>query len=225
MASLAVKLFSPHTLEQHAQAIANFLPSGRLFVAKNIRDSVYRMILRGLAQTNLDAESLLITFADELDISTTTAFLEPWERTLGIPDECFDTNTTIEIRRQQVLIKLAALGVQTEQDFIDLAAMYGVEIVIKSGIEHNAFTLTFPIVFFDTAKAARFTMLVFYEIDQAYTFPYTFPIMFGGREIPIIECLFRKLVPANVDLLFFQVDSIDPIIDRAFNNGFSAGFS
>jgi uncharacterized protein YmfQ (DUF2313 family) len=224
MPSLAVNVFRPHTLEQHAQALANFLPSGRLFTAKNVRDSVYRMLLRGLAHTEQDAESLLVTFSKELDISTTTAFLEPWERTVGIPDECFDTNTTLEIRRQQVLIKLAALGVQTEQDFIDLAAMYGVEITIASGIEHNAFTLTFPIVFFDTAKQARFTMLVFYEIDQAYTFPYTFPIIFSGREIPVIECLFRKLVPANVDLKFIQVDSVDPIDDSAFNNGFSDGF-
>lgn len=224
MSSLAVKLFAPHTLEQHAQAIANFLPSGRLFVAKNVRDSVYRMILRGLAHTEQDAESLLIAFSDELDISTTTAFLEPWERTLGIPDECFDTNTTLEIRRQQVLIKLAALGVQTEQDFIDLAAIYGVRIAIESGITHFAFTLTFPIIFFDTAKDARFTMLVFYETPVASTFTLTFPFVFGGAEIPVIECLFRKLVPANVDLRFIQVDSVDPPIGRGFSSGFSSGF-
>lgn len=225
MSSLAVKIFEPHSLEQHAQAIANFLPSGRLFVAKNVRDSVYRMILRGLAHTEQDAESLLITFADELDISTTTAFLEPWERTLGIPDECFDTNTTLEIRRQQVLIKLAALGVQTEQDFIDLAAMYGVRIAINSGIQHYAFTMIFPIIFFDTAKDARFTMVVFYETPVASTFTLTFPFVFGGAAIPVIECLFRKLVPANVDLKFIQVDSVDPVTDRAFNSGFSGGFA
>lgn len=224
MSSLAVKLFDRHTLEQHAQAIANFLPSGRLFVAKNVQDSVYRMILRGLAHTNQDAESLIATFADELDISTTTAFLEAWEKTLGIPDECFDTNVDLETRRQQVLIKLAALGVQTEQDFIDLAAMYGVEIAINSGIEHFAFTLTFPIVFFPNAKSARFTMLVFYETPVASTFTLTFPFVFGGAAVPIIECLFRKLVPANVDVQFINVDSVDPISASGFSSGFSSGF-
>lgn len=217
-------LFKSHSLEAHAQALANFLPNGELFRAKNIRDSVFRMLLRGLAHCNQDAESLIRTFDAELDISTTTAFLEAWEATVGIPDECFDRNVSVEIRRQQVLIKLASLGVQTADDFINLAAMYGVEIAIEPGLYHGAFTFTFPIIFFDSVKKARFTMLVFYEIAQAYTFPYTFPLIFGGLEIPILECLFRKLVPANVDVQFWQIEEVDVLNDRGFDSGFSSGF-
>lgn len=217
-------LFKRHSLESHAQALANFLPSGDLYRAKNVRDSVFRMLLRGLAHCNQDAESLLCTFDSELDIATTTAFLEAWEETVGIPDECFDRNVSVDIRRQQVLIKLASLGVQTEEDFVNLAAIYGVEIVIHPGIIHGAFPFEFPIIFFDSLKEARFTMLVFYEIAQAYTFPYTFPLIFGGLEIPILECLFRKLVPANVDVQFWQVEEVD-VFSRAFDSGFSGGFS
>lgn len=218
-------IFTCHTLEQHTQVLADYLPNGELFAAKNIRDSLYRMFLRGLAHTEQDAESFLCLFDKELDIRTTTAFLEEWEATVGIPDDCFTNDTDIETRRAQVLIKLAALGVQTEQEFVDLAALYGVQIEIDSGSEHNIFTLNFPLIFFQTAKVARFTMIVFYDLAETATFTYTYPIPFGNAVIPILECLFRKLVPANVDLLFLRSDLPDPVYNRAFSLGFSAGFA
>jgi len=42
------------------------------------------------------------------------AFLDEWERALGIPDDCFDLANTDDERRINILTKLAALGVQTE---------------------------------------------------------------------------------------------------------------
>lgn len=218
-------IFTCHDLEAHTQVLADYLPNGELFAAKNIRESIYRMFLRGLAHTEMDAEGFLCLFDKELDIRTTTAFLEEWERTVGIPDDCFTNDTDIETRRAQVLIKLAALGVQTEQDFIDLAALYGVNIEIDSGSEHNVFTLIFPLIFFPSAKEARFTMIVFYDLAATATFTYNYPIPFGNDVIPILECLFRKLVPANVDVFFIRSDIADPPYTRAFNLGFSSGFA
>lgn len=217
-------LFSDYTLEQQAQALANFLPNGELFLAKNVNDSIYRMFLRGLAHVGMDAQSYLRLFDREVDITRTVELLEEWEATVGIPDDCFDTNTTIEIRRQQVLIKLAALGVQTEQDFKDLALLFGIVIEIDSGIKFNTFTLTLPVIFFETAKAARFTMVVTYFVQQTSRFPYTFDFVFGDGTIPIIECLFRKLVPANVDLFFLQDLEETDITTRSWSDGFSDGF-
>jgi len=218
-------MFDLHTIEQHAQALANYLPNGRLFEAKNINDSLMRMYLRGLAHANQDAESFLILFEQEMDVSNTTLFIEEWERTVGIPDDCFNTNTTIEIRRQQVLMKLASLGVQTEADFVNLAAIYGVTITIYSGIKYNAFPITFPIILFDSAKEARFNMVVEYFVEAQNRFTYTFPIVFGDQDIPIIECLFRKLIPANVDLYFLQSDAAPtPPNTGSFSFGFSEGF-
>lgn len=219
------ELFECHDVTEHAQAIAKFLPGGRAFEAAAIPDTVYNMFLRGIGSINKQAEDFIKLFDTELDINTTTAFLEPWENTLGIPDECFDTNTDIQTRRQQVLIKLASLGVQTEQDFIDLARLYGIEITILTGSEAGRFPFTFPVILFDTSKEAKFTMLVVYEVAQAFTFTYNFPVIFGDSAIPILECLFRKLAPANVNVIFKQVDEIDPLLDRSFNNGFSDGFS
>jgi len=80
-------------------------------------------------------------------------------------------------------------------------------------------------VFFDTIKEARFTMLVFYATQQPYIFPYRFPLQFGSAEIPILECLFKHLVPANVQVLFRHIDDAPIFVDGAFGNGFGNGFN
>jgi len=218
-------MFKQHSIEEHASAIAAYLPNGRLFEAKNIDGSLYRMFLKGLAHTNQDVESMLMLFEQEIDISQTTLFITEWEKTVGIPDSCFDTNVSLETRRKQVILKLASLGVQTSDDFINLAAIYGVTITITSGIVYDSFPMTFPIIFFNNAKEARFTMVVTYYIEAQYRFPYTFPIVFGNQSIPILECLFRKLAPANVDVYFLQSDQKpSPPNTGGFSFGFNEGF-
>ncbi len=215
-------LFDCHSLEEHTQAIADFLPNGDLFRAKNIDGSITRLFLKGLAYTNKDAESFLKLFDEAIDIKTTTAFLEGWEKTVGIPDNCFSTETDLETRRQQVLMKLASLGVQTNKDFVDLAAIYDIDIRIESGAYAGVFPMTFPIILFDSPSEARFTMLIYYSLASPVVFPYTFPLMFSVDGISIIECLFRKLVPANVDLIFIE----EPVLfGDSFSDGFSDGFS
>ena len=217
-------LFKCHDLTEHAESIAKFLPGGELFTAAHIPDTVYNDFLRGIGRINLEAEGFLKLFDNELDINTTTAFLEAWEETLGIPDGCFDTNTDLETRRTQVLIKLASLGVQTEQDFVDLAALYGVDIAIVTGDELGIFPLTFPFFFFDSPKCARNTIVVFYEVAQTNTFSYTFPLLFGDEAIPTLECLFNRLVPATTMVIFRQVDQIDPLLNRAYDQSYSDAY-
>lgn len=223
-----VKLFEKHTTEEHASAIAHYLPGGCLFEAARKNDSLYRMLLRGLGEIGKEVEDFLQLFADNIDPCNTEAFLSEWEATVGLPDECFtdvrDTLTDQE-RRDQICFKLSALGIVTEQDFIDLAAFFGVDIRIGHGIDHYAFTYTWPLVFFPDFRAARFTMIVFYAVEEIKTFTYTYPIPFGFEILPILQCLFRKLSPANVDILWWQDFQVDPSPIRQFNNGFSDGFN
>lgn len=219
-----MSLFECHNTDENAQSIADYLPNGQLFAAKNIPDSVYRMLLRGFGRFDKDAEAFLCLFADELDISNTTAFINEWEDSVGIPDGCFTKNKPIETRRLQVLLKLAAMGVQTAQDFIDLAALLGIYIEIVPGAEAGGFTYTFPIIFAETGKEAKFTMIVLYLETATEVFPYTFPIVFGESALSILRCLFSKLKPANVKLIFRQIDDPGPSAPGAFSLGFSDGF-
>jgi len=222
--SQTTRLFKTHTQEQHTQALADFLPSGELYIAKNVSQSNIRKWLRGLSGTFENAESLLVLWDKEMDVRYTTQLLEEWERTVGIPDDCFTTDGTIAQRRTNVLVKLAALGVQTESDFINLAALYGIGIEIWHGIDHGGFIFDFPMIFFPNARAARFTMIVRYYLEESSGFTFDFPIEFGAAILAFLQCLFAKLVPANVDIIWMESETPIPF-PTGFTGGFSGGFS
>jgi len=55
---MTVDIFSSHTLEQHTDALAAHLPSGRLFEAAVIDGTVMRLLLKGLSVAHMDLESI-----------------------------------------------------------------------------------------------------------------------------------------------------------------------
>jgi uncharacterized protein YmfQ (DUF2313 family) len=199
-------LFNSPSVEDQAQILADHLPNGELFQAKNIPDSVYRSFLRGIGASNKDVSDLLALFSYEIDIPTTTYFLEEWERTLGIPDGCFSGTGTLEERRRDVMVKLASLGVQTESDFENVALLFGYVVNVYSQAEIVA------------GQDAKFTIVIQYTTDEPNAFTYTFPIFFGDESITILECLFNKLKPANCRIIF-------EAITQQFSDDFSDAFA
>lgn len=203
------QLLMPHTVSEQADSLADYLPNGPLFVAKKTCDTNLRLFLEGLAESLRKAEEDINLTTSEYDITTTTLFIEEWEGFVGIPDDCFNTEGTIEQRRTNVLTKLTALGVQTEQDYIDLAAIFGVAVTIIPRTEEleGPFTLTFPAPLSLDSKAAKFTMIVEFDVPEGQgeqQFTYIFPLIFGNESITILECLFNQLKPANVQVIFRQ---------------------
>lgn len=199
-------LIQQHSQSKHADSVADYLPSGRLFEAARITNTNFRKLLLGLASELSIGEGYLKTISNEYDINTTTLLIEEWEGALGLPDDCFSASGTIEERRRDVLVKLASLGVQTDDDLVELGVIFGIPIVVSSGVDlGSVFPMVFPFMFFATAKDARFTIIVDFTVTAASSFPLTFPFTFGSSEIAILECLFNKLKPANCDIIFRQV--------------------
>ena len=194
-----------HNIDDHADALADYMPNGRLFEAKKIGDSNYRQLLRGIGSELFTAEGYLISLDQEYLPDQTVLFIEEWESALGIPDDCFSVSGSIDERRKNILIKLASLGVQTAADFEDLGDIFGVSVTVTPGIDFITFPLTFPWLFFSSTKDARFTIVVDFDVQEASKFPLTFPFIFGSSEIGILECLFNKLNPANCKIIFRQV--------------------
>lgn len=197
-------MITEHTTSQHADSIADFLPNGPLFRAKKTDGSKLRLLLIGLANQILVAEGKLVETETELDINTATALIEEWESMLGIPDDCFLADGTIEERRRDVLLKLNA-SLQTKQDFIDLADTLGVSIQINSGISFSVFPLVFPSIFFSSDKEARYTMIVDFNVSSSNAFPLEFPFVFDDKGTAIVRCIFDKLKPANVNIIYREV--------------------
>lgn len=214
-------LFKRRDIEQYTNSLAAYLPGDELFVSKSIDGSTLRKLLRGFAGELFRCNGLIKEYSEEIIPDETVKFISEWESAVGIPDDCFPGTGDIETRRLHVLVKLASLGVQTAQDFIDLAALFGITVNIVPGIRAVTFPLLFPVTFFETEKEARFTIIVQFLEQDVDRFPFTFPVIFGTEEIGILECLFNKLKPANVNVLFQQLtpDPEIPPTNFTFQDG------
>ncbi len=205
----------PRSLEEQTNSFASYLPTGRAWGAKNLPGTVMRGMLEGLAGELIRNEALITEFRDEIIPDETTLFIGEWEQALGIPDKCFTGRGTDDERRRDVLAKLASLGVQTAEDMRLLALrIYGISLTVTTPTkdETNVFPYTFnpsggadptgdagSFFFNVSGKESRFQIIINYaDTPVGSTFPYTFPIPFIERGVPIIECLFALLRPANV---------------------------
>jgi len=193
-------MITSHDLEQQTDSLASYLPSGRLFEAAWVGDSNFRKLLKGLAGELFDAEGLIKQYQDEYAPDTTNNFISEWESALGIPDDCFSGSGTIIERRRDVMVKLAALGVQTAGDYEALALTFG-KVVTVTALSAEALP-PYNVPFNPLGlPGARFIIVVQGENLVSGLPPYDVPFdLIVGESI--LECLFRKVKPANCDIIF-----------------------
>ncbi len=182
-----MNLFDRRNLEAYTTSLARYLPNDRTFASKNIFDSNFRRLLRGLAGEMFVVNGVLIDYVNESYSRTTSQLIERWEIDLGIPDDCFSGDGTIDERRRDVIIKLSMMSVQIEDDFIALAQALGSTIRIERGGDFGVFPVQLPHRFFPSAEDARFTMVV---------------VANDNTNDDIVECVLKAVRPANVALLF-----------------------
>ncbi len=188
--------------EQYSNSLGQYLPDGKLTIAKNIPSSNLKKLLNGLSIEGIRAENLIQQISINHDINQTIYYIDEWESAVGIPDNCFSGTGTIEERRLDVLVKYARMNLTTKQDFIDLAALYGYPITITSGYYASLFPWCFPHYFYG-GPTSRFVIIVdFLTVPGTGGFPQCFPWYFESTVTSKIECIFKKCVPANVLVLF-----------------------
>lgn len=200
-----MSLFEEHNNQEHAEILANYLPGGEVFAGKSDSEKNLYKLLLGLANQNRLVEEKLELLYNQYQITDTVDLLQEWESALGIPDDCFKATGTYEERLRDVNVKFLSDAVVTDQDFIDVAALFGITITISNGVGTlDVFPFTFPMDF-SNVLTARFSMIVQFSDQDALAFPLEFPIPFGVEIIEVLKCLFRKLAPATVDVIFEQV--------------------
>lgn len=196
-------LFTPHTVEQHTQSLADYMPNGDLFVAKNFEGSNFRRLLRGWAFELQRLEATFIEVAQEYNIYTTNDFISEWERMVGIPDSCFSNDKNIETRRRQVIIKLSAEGVNTKQDFIDLAALLGFTITITYPPEIPFYPpYDVPINLITGIPESRYVWIVRGQGLVPNVPPYDVPFSLISGHATVLQCFFEKLKPAHTKIIY-----------------------
>jgi len=200
---MADKLFGPHTEEEQAQSLANYLPNGKVFKAKNQEGTTLKNLIAGLGIELFRAEGKQNEIICEHFPADTELLLSEWESALGIPDDCFPIAETSQERRDNIVTKLTALGVATKEGFEALALELGFEVRVDGGGRWGVFPMEFPALLFNNPSDARFTMVVdFLTPIDLNVFNFTFPVVFGNQVNNVIICLFRKLAPANADVIF-----------------------
>lgn len=193
------ELFEKRNVEAYTDSLAAYMPSGRLFTAKDVKDSNFRKLLRGMAGELFHANGLLRDYSTEILPDTTVEFISEWESAVGIPDSCFTGVGTLNERRRDILVKLAALGTQTAEDFESLALTFGISVVVLSGND----PLAAAAVVGDTDKEKRFTIVIQYA--QQVGFNYEFDFAFGIDDTTLLNCIFSRVKPANCRLIFEAV--------------------
>lgn len=197
-------LFQSRSLNDHTDSIAHYMPGGQLTEARFIDGTYMRRFLRALASELFRYQYILEDTATEHDIEVTQNLINEWENALGIPKSCFSDRTySLEDRRLHLLMVLNNLHGTTEDDFIQLAAILGYTVEVRPVTPNAIFPMRFPIFFFDTGKAAKFSMIVRLPADDELVgFPLAFPIRFIRPDNQLLRCLFNKMKPANVKIFF-----------------------
>jgi uncharacterized protein YmfQ (DUF2313 family) len=203
MTSNPISLFTVHSQDENAQSLANFLPGGLLFEAKNIQGSNLRNFLFGLAAEFQRCEQLLSDTTTEYDIRTTNNLISEWEQAVGIPDCCFTNTGSIEERRANVLVKIASPGVSTAQDFIDLAAILGYTITIER-LDEVEFYPPYDVPFTPIygVPESRYVWIVVGDGVVANVPPYDVPFSLGDSTATLLQCVFNQLKSAQTLILY-----------------------
>lgn len=200
-----MSLFDPASKEEHHQMLASHLPSGVLWEQGFDADDDFGKLISALSVEFYRKQVLSKRFVDEFNINTTEDWIELWEDSVGIPDSVFGTNVDLETRIAQVILKFSNYGgAQTEEDFIRIAAFFGIEIEITIGEFYGTFPLLFPIAFFETATAATHVVFVkvVNETSGLKTFPIPFPVPLSAGTSGLLRKIFETLLPIDVAVAF-----------------------
>ncbi len=195
--------------------LADHMPRGQVWQAKNIDGTNLRGLVVATAYPFNLFQVKLEEFICEFDIRTTTKFIDEWEESVGLPDDCFgaDTDTDIQSRRNAVIEryrKEAIVTLAEMQAYVD--AIFGVGVVtLHNGTEYFGFERDFQATFLGNTNE-KF-VIVAEVLTQGTFFEREFEDIFTGAIDNVkINCVLIRVVPANV-LIIFEEKSPPPAVD------------
>ena len=127
------------TGNDYREAFLTLLPEGQAW-PKRFMDGILWQTIDGLCDYwgTVDARAADL-LEQESDPRKTIELLPDWERNWGLPDPCFQTQSTIAQRQQMLLFKMTLLGAQSRNFFINEVAynLLGLTVTIT---EYSPFT-------------------------------------------------------------------------------------
>lgn len=201
-------LFKTPTQEGTAQQLADSIPQGRAWGAKNIDESNTRKLINSLGVAYSRVQQQIELLSNEFDILQSLELLPDWEESVSLPSECLGESETIQQRREAVIQRLRkepTVTLSQMQAFLD-SLFPGFGLVLIPGYEFYSFEYGFEVPFLG-AIDEKFVLVVTVPTPPVGTeYEYEFELEFsGGPATQQIECLLRKIVPANVIIIIETV--------------------
>jgi len=204
MGTLFDTLFKTKTLDETVDFIACHLPDGRAWDKKyDIESNTYKLI-KSLSAAFNAIQNEIEHIATEFNINLTNDLLIDWEKSCGLPDECTQSITDLQERRNEVINRFRKVPIVTlaeMQALVDSLLVYipgtewfeyefemlfeGIEIAdveLIPGADFYTFEYEFEMTF-QSGYSERFTLVV-----KAPT----------GVDITRVLCVLRKVNPACV---------------------------
>lgn len=212
------------TLQKH-------LPTGLVWDAYRIAGKNAYKLWAAFAQAYDDMSEALCRLALELSPYTTEQMIGEWERAVGLPDACLPVATTIEERRGLVLFRLAKRRWTTAAEWIELAALFGLQIEITPGWyvqEPALYAFDYPKRYDVFPKLGRFRVYIdILNVDfggyaygvsasPGYPVPYGLP----STSASAFQCLIDRIRPANVVVIWND----NPLRNGCYAQTFSEEF-
>jgi len=182
--------------EIQAQYLANYLPNGIAWSAKNEIESNFRKLLNGLGYEFQNIENNIDYLKRELNIFTTVDFIDYWERAYGIPDKegVFSIQgLSLEDRRLQLIVKELMDGADLKEQWQAIALCYGYEIDVYPASKDPTIEVSVP----------KYTIVVdFLNYKPSSAFPWTFGIKFEDSAVRKLIWIFENIKPATYDIMY-----------------------
>lgn len=203
------KIFNILGSNDGGKIFAKYLPRGIAWNNKNNVNSNLFKLLNSLTLEDNILRDVLNTIFTQFDVNETIDFIEEWEKQLGIPDDCFDTNVSIEQRRNQCVAKIKARGVQTANDLIDIIGILGYSATLTTRFDID------PSV--DPSIGSYELIITFLDTTISTIFPVTYPWFFGENGYLLnIECFIKKLIPSTCTVSFGRTNA--PLFQLTMQN-------
>jgi len=204
------------SIEEYTRLLLKLFPIGRAW-AKNSSSTLYK-VCQSLAQELHRLDLKIDELIQEQDPRKTNALLADHERDLGLPDECTEIETTLELRRKIAYAKYVMEGGLNQQTYVDFAEDLGFIITIEGfkpcwsgearsgdegGDQKNIFYIKINI-----------------NASNAYWYYFSCGISASGDQLIHIggttelQCIFNKYKPAHNVLIW-----------NYYGNAFSTAFS
>jgi uncharacterized protein YmfQ (DUF2313 family) len=184
------------TEEDATNILAGYLPEGDATAAASIDGTAMRKTVAGLAKTFFRRHEAMNYLADSVIDLTNEQIVERWEEVLGLPDEVYPSGPTATIENRQLYIKAKLYEdlIETADDVIWFAALFGITVVVYHGIEMASLPLPLPTYLFPSDKEARFTLVISYGGDVTGNLPAELPMTLADNNRGVFEkALYRTL--------------------------------